>query len=81
MVYMPGSIKILEKSGGKLIEHVMNFMNNYQMYPSSNDKLILSSVIGPEQSSFVPGKQIVDNVIVYHEAMHSMRRLLHTWRT
>ncbi|XP_019158270.1 PREDICTED: uncharacterized protein LOC109154983 [Ipomoea nil] len=33
----------------------------------------LCNVIGPHQSSFVPERQITDNVIVYQEVMHTMR--------
>lgn len=33
---------------------------------------ILNDLIGPEQSSFVPDRQITDNVIIYQEAIHNM---------
>lgn len=36
-------------------------------------KGILNDLIGLEQSSFVPGRQITNNVIIYQEALHSMR--------
>ncbi|XP_019189720.1 PREDICTED: uncharacterized protein LOC109184127 [Ipomoea nil] len=36
-------------------------------------KFILLKIIGPFQSSFVPGRQITDNILVYQEVMHSMR--------
>ncbi|XP_019157950.1 PREDICTED: uncharacterized protein LOC109154673 [Ipomoea nil] len=36
-------------------------------------KAILPKLVGPFQSSFVPGRQISDNVIIYQELMHSMR--------
>lgn len=36
-------------------------------------KPILRKLIGPEQSSFVPGRQISDNILIYQEALHSMR--------
>ncbi|XP_019178992.1 PREDICTED: uncharacterized protein LOC109174182 [Ipomoea nil] len=36
-------------------------------------KCILPQVIGPHQSSFVPGRQITDNVLVYQEVMHTMK--------
>nr|GME00746.1 splicing factor 3B subunit 2 [Ipomoea batatas] len=36
-------------------------------------KPILKKLIGPEQSSFVPGRQITDNILVYQEVLHSMR--------
>ena len=34
----------------------------------------MSSVVAPSQSSFVPGRQIVDNIIIYQEVLHSMRK-------
>lgn len=36
-------------------------------------KEFLDQVIGQEQSSFVPQRQIVDNIVTYQEALHSMR--------
>lgn len=36
-------------------------------------KPILKKLISPEQSSFVPGRQITDNILVYQEVLHSMR--------
>ena len=36
-------------------------------------KKIMSSVIAPNQCSFVPGHQITDNIIVYQEVLHFMR--------
>ncbi|XP_031125131.1 uncharacterized protein LOC116027569 [Ipomoea triloba] len=36
-------------------------------------KCILPTLVGPFQSSFVPGRQISDNVIIFQEVMHSMR--------
>ncbi|XP_031127611.1 uncharacterized protein LOC116029708 [Ipomoea triloba] len=40
-----------------------------------NDRLkpILKKLVGQEQSSFVPGRQITDNILLYQEVMHSMR--------
>ncbi|XP_031103194.1 uncharacterized protein LOC116006838 [Ipomoea triloba] len=35
-------------------------------------KPILRRLIGHEQSSFVPGRQITDNILIYQEAVHSM---------
>lgn len=37
-------------------------------------KGVMRSLIGREQSSFVLDRQIVDNIIVYQEVMHSMRK-------
>lgn len=37
-------------------------------------KEVMRELIGPEHSSFVPEKQIVDNIIVYQEVMHTMRK-------
>lgn len=37
-------------------------------------KEIMRKLVGQEQSSFVPDRQIVDNIIVYQEVMHSMRK-------
>lgn len=36
-------------------------------------KGFLNKAIGREQSSFVPQRQIIDNIVVYQEALHSMR--------
>ena len=35
---------------------------------------ILSHVIGPHQTSFVPGRHIIENIVVGQEVIHSMRR-------
>lgn len=37
-------------------------------------KGLMQEVIGPQQSSFVPGRQITDNVIIYQETLNAMRR-------
>lgn len=37
-------------------------------------KRIMHELIGPQQSSFVPGRQITDNVLVYQEVLHSMKK-------
>ena len=36
-------------------------------------KEIMQGVVGPNQSSFVSSRQIVDNVVLYQEVLHSMR--------
>ncbi|XP_031124258.1 uncharacterized protein LOC116026974 [Ipomoea triloba] len=36
-------------------------------------KAVLPKLVRPFQSSFVPGKQISDNILVYQEIMHTMR--------
>jgi hypothetical protein len=35
-------------------------------------KFILPTIISPEQSSYVEGRQILDNVILAHEVIHSL---------
>ena len=37
-------------------------------------KEIMGKLITPNQSSFVPGRQIMDNIIIYQEVLNSMRR-------
>lgn len=37
-------------------------------------KPILERLVSQEQSSFVPGRQIVDNIVVYQEVLHSLRK-------
>ncbi|XP_019171913.1 PREDICTED: uncharacterized protein LOC109167347 [Ipomoea nil] len=36
-------------------------------------KRILPKIVGPFQSSFVPGRQISDNVLIFQEVMHTIR--------
>nr|XP_025692428.1 uncharacterized protein LOC112794656 [Arachis hypogaea] len=36
-------------------------------------KQVMPKLIGPSQSSFVPGRQSADNIIIAQEAIHSMR--------
>lgn len=36
-------------------------------------KEVLGDIVGPEQSSFVPKREIVDNIAIYQEALHTMR--------
>lgn len=36
-------------------------------------KPVLEKLVSHEQSSFVPGRQIVDNIVVYQEVLHSFR--------
>ncbi|KAH9798495.1 reverse transcriptase domain-containing protein [Citrus sinensis] len=35
---------------------------------------VLPEIIGPQQTSFVPGRHIIDNIVVAQEVIHSMRR-------
>ncbi|KAG7559686.1 Reverse transcriptase domain [Arabidopsis thaliana x Arabidopsis arenosa] len=35
---------------------------------------VISKLIGPAQSSFIPGRLSIDNIVVVQEAVHSMRR-------
>ena len=37
-------------------------------------KKLMPKLIGPTQSSFIPGRLSVDNIVVVQEAVHSMRR-------
>lgn len=37
-------------------------------------KKVLPNIIGPYQSSFFPGKHISDNILIYQEFLHSLRR-------
>lgn len=37
-------------------------------------KEVLGELIAPTQSSFIPGRQMTDNVIICQELIHSMRR-------
>lgn len=41
-------------------------------------QLVLDDPIAPEQSSFIPGRQTKDNIIVAQELMHTMRKLRDT---
>lgn len=36
-------------------------------------KPILSTVVAPTQASYVPGRQITDNIVIFQEVLHSMR--------
>ena len=37
-------------------------------------KVVMPYRVGPNQCSFIPGRQIADNVIIYQEVLHSMRQ-------
>ena len=36
-------------------------------------KEVMPHLTAPSESSFVPGRQITDNIIIYQEVLHSMR--------
>ena len=36
-------------------------------------KMVLSTIISPEQSGFAPGKSIYEGIIIAHEAIHSLK--------
>lgn len=36
-------------------------------------KILLKNLVGPNQASFIPGRQSLDNVIVCQEIVHSLR--------
>lgn len=42
---------------------------------SNRIKGVMRGLIGAEQSSFIPDRQITDNIVVYQEVMHSMRKI------
>ncbi|KAL8152609.1 hypothetical protein V2J09_010369 [Rumex salicifolius] len=39
-------------------------------------KEVISKLIGPSQSSFIPGRLSTDNIVIVQEAVHSMRRFI-----
>lgn len=36
-------------------------------------KLIIPNIVNESQTSFVPGRQITDNILIYQEVLHYMR--------
>lgn len=36
-------------------------------------KPVLPKLISPTQASYVPGRQITDNIVIFQEVLHSMR--------
>lgn len=36
-------------------------------------KIVLPRLISPTQCSYVPGRQITDNIVIFQEVLHSMR--------
>lgn len=36
--------------------------------------MVMMKLIGPAQSSFIPGRLSTDNIVIVQEAVHSMRR-------
>ena len=37
-------------------------------------KIVMSDLVDPYQSSFVPRRQIIDNIVIYQETLHSMKK-------
>ncbi|KAL8159845.1 hypothetical protein V2J09_001382 [Rumex salicifolius] len=72
--------------GPKVIEMVLNFVNNGVADDGFGDALmvlipkmivhrlkpIMSSPIYPAQASFIPERQIIDNLVIVQEVLHSM---------
>ena len=55
-----------------------NYSNNMVITKTLMNRLkeIMPSLVAPNQRSFVPNRQIIDNVIIYQEILHSMRKKL-----
>ena len=55
------------------LEHISQFkpISLYKIITKTMAKMQV--VIAPNQSSFVSGRQIADNVVLYQEVLHSMR--------